>query len=69
MDVGEPKNKKRRGNLPKSQTDLMRQWYNDHIRNPYPTESEKHEMVRKTRLTLEQVKCPPFISFALDSVH
>ena len=55
MDAGEPKSKKRRGNLPKWQTDLMRSWYDAHIRNPYPTETEKHQMVRETGLTLEQV--------------
>ena len=54
VDNGEPRSKKRRGNLPKWQTDLMRSWYNAHIRNPYPTESEKHQMVRDTGLTLEQ---------------
>jgi len=55
MDGDEPRSKKRRGNLPKWQTDLMRSWYDAHIRNPYPTESEKHQMVRSTGLTLEQV--------------
>lgn len=61
MDGDEPRSKKRRGNLPKWQTDLMRSWYDAHIRNPYPTESEKHQMVRNTGLTLEQVnpeRCP-----------
>lgn len=61
MDGGEPRSKKRRGNLPKWQTDLMRSWYDAHIRNPYPTEQEKHQMVRSTGLTLEQVnphRCP-----------
>ena len=62
MDGDEPRSKKRRGNLPKWQTDLMRSWYDAHIRNPYPTESEKHQMVRNTGLTLEQVnpnRCSP----------
>ena len=52
---GERRNKKRRGNLPKWQTDFMRSWYNDHLNNPYPTDEEKHMIMRETGLTLEQV--------------
>ena len=52
---GERRNKKRRGNLPKWQTDFMRSWYNDHLGNPYPTDEEKHMIMRETGLTLEQV--------------
>ena len=52
---GERRSKKRRGNLPKWQTDFMRAWYNDHLGNPYPTDDEKHMIMRETGLTLEQV--------------
>lgn len=52
---GERRSKKRRGNLPKWQTDFMRAWYNDHLKNPYPTDEEKHMIMRETGLTLEQV--------------
>ena len=52
---GERRSKKRRGNLPKWQTDFMRAWYNDHVDNPYPNDEEKHMIVRETGLTLEQV--------------
>ena len=33
----------------------MRSWYNDHLGNPYPTDEEKHMIMRETGLTLEQV--------------
>ena len=33
----------------------MRSWYNDHLTNPYPTDEEKHMIMRETGLTLEQV--------------
>ena len=70
LDICKPKNKTRRGDHQKWQTDLMRQWYEDHIKDPYPTKFEKHEMARKSELSLEQVKRPPsFIPSALDSVH
>ena len=52
---GERKTKKRRGNLPKWQTDFMRAWYNNHFKNPYPTEEEKHMIMQETGLTIEQV--------------
>ena len=32
--------KRRRGNLPKQVTDLLRSWLNDHLHHPYPTEDE-----------------------------
>ena len=70
LDICKPKNKTRRGDHQKWQTDLMRQWYEDHIKDPYPTKFEKHEMARKSELSLEQVKRPPsFIPSALDSVN
>ncbi|KAG7007744.1 homeobox protein meis3 [Physcia stellaris] len=51
----ERRSKKRRGNLPKWQTDLMRSWYNAHVHNPYPTDEEKHVIMQETGLTIEQV--------------
>lgn len=47
--------KKRRGNLPKSITVILRQWLIEHCHNPYPTESEKKELKQKTGLTLNQI--------------
>lgn len=47
--------KKRRGNLPKSITVILRQWLIEHCQNPYPTESEKKELKQKTGLTLNQI--------------
>ena len=73
LDIRKSQNKKRRGDLQKWQTDVMKQWYEDHIRNPYPTKFEKQEMARKSELTLGQVKhaapTPFFIPSALDSVQ
>lgn len=54
----ERRSKKRRGNLPKWQTDLMRSWYNAHVNNPYPTDEEKHMIMQETGLTIEQVSDP-----------
>jgi hypothetical protein len=47
--------RKRRGNLPKSVTVILKQWLVDHCRNPYPTEAEKSGLRDKTGLTLNQI--------------
>ncbi|KAL8817382.1 MAG: hypothetical protein Q9191_008155, partial [Dirinaria sp. TL-2023a] len=54
VDAGEPSSKKRRGNLPRWKTDLMKRWYEAHIKNPYPNDQEKRELMAATDLTLEQ---------------
>ncbi|KAI8882156.1 hypothetical protein K501DRAFT_334248 [Backusella circina FSU 941] len=50
-----PTVRKRRGNLPKSVTAVLKQWLIDHCRNPYPTEVEKTGLRDKTGLTLNQI--------------
>jgi len=47
--------KRRRGNLPKPITDLLRKWLHAHEQHPYPTEDQKQDLVSKTGLTMNQV--------------
>lgn len=47
--------KKRRGNLPRPVTDILRQWLTNHIQHPYPTEEEKLKLMEQTGLTLNQL--------------
>jgi hypothetical protein len=47
--------RKRRGNLPKSVTAILKQWLIDHCKHPYPTEEEKRCLRLKTNLTLNQI--------------
>ncbi|KAG1437500.1 hypothetical protein G6F56_013073 [Rhizopus delemar] len=47
--------KKRRGNLPKTITAILREWLIEHCHNPYPTEAEKNQLRLKTGLTLNQI--------------
>ncbi|CEP15433.1 hypothetical protein [Parasitella parasitica] len=47
--------RRRRGNLPKSVTAILKQWLIDHSRHPYPTEEEKRSLRLKTELTLNQI--------------
>lgn len=49
------RNKKRRGNLPKAVTDILKTWLSNHLEHPYPSEDEKHELVARTGLSLAQV--------------
>jgi hypothetical protein len=48
-------NRKRRGNLPRHITDILRTWFHDHLEHPYPTEDEKQILVARTNLTIAQV--------------
>lgn len=48
--------KRRRGNLPKPVTDLLRAWLRDHVQHPYPTEEEKQMLMQQTGLTIHQVR-------------
>ncbi|EWC46954.1 hypothetical protein DRE_03716 [Drechslerella stenobrocha 248] len=47
--------KRRRGNLPKQVTDLLRNWLHAHLHHPYPTEDQKLELVSQTGLTMNQI--------------
>ena len=54
FDHGRP-GKRRRGNLPKHVTDILRGWLNDHLHHPYPTEDEKQMLMQQTGLNINQV--------------
>ena len=47
--------KRRRGNLPKPVTDLLKQWLLDHLDHPYPTEEDKQWFIAQTGLSISQV--------------
>lgn len=46
---------KRRGNLPKDVTSILRGWLTSHLGNPYPTEDDKMSLVAQTGLSMVQV--------------
>lgn len=50
-----PHQRKRRGNLPKDATKILRQWFDDHLEAPYPGEEVKNMLVVKTGLHISQV--------------
>jgi len=52
--TGDPKQRKRRGNLPKETTDKLRSWFVAHLHHPYPTEDEKQELMRQTGLQMSK---------------
>ncbi|MCJ1452880.1 hypothetical protein MMC28_003225 [Mycoblastus sanguinarius] len=47
--------KKRRGNLPRDTTDMLKAWFHDHIAHPYPTEEEKQILCSRTGLAMTQI--------------
>ncbi|KAG0175201.1 hypothetical protein DFQ30_010976 [Apophysomyces sp. BC1015] len=47
--------KRRRGNLPKAVTAILRDWLSKHKKHPYPTEEEKAALAKETSLTLNQI--------------
>ncbi|GMM42709.1 Cup9 protein [Hanseniaspora uvarum] len=49
------KKKKSRCNLPKHVTNILNEWLSDHLDNPYPTASEKKELIEKTNLSSVQL--------------
>jgi len=54
-DYPDHRNKRRRGNLPKAVTDILRSWFHDHISHPYPSEDEKQILMARTGLSISQV--------------
>lgn len=46
---------RRRGNLPRDVTNVLRAWLGSHLGNPYPTEDEKQQLVEQTGLSIVQV--------------
>lgn len=48
--------RRRRGNLPRDTTDILKQWCSEHLGHPYPTEEEKQMLCRRTGLQMTQVR-------------
>lgn len=54
-DPIDPKTKRRRGNLPKPVTDILRAWFHEHLDHPYPSEEDKQMFMTRTGLSISQV--------------
>jgi hypothetical protein len=51
--------RRRRGNLPKPITDILRLWLQDHLDHPYPSDEQKQVFIQRTGLSISQVcLCP-----------
>ncbi|EKD17560.1 homeobox domain-containing protein [Drepanopeziza brunnea f. sp. 'multigermtubi' MB_m1] len=53
--AGDNRPRKRRGNLPKETTDILRAWFMSHLQHPYPSEDEKQSLMRQTGLAMNQI--------------
>ncbi|RHZ71782.1 hypothetical protein CDV55_103244 [Aspergillus turcosus] len=49
------KNKRRRANLPKPATDILRAWFHEHLDHPYPSEEDKQMFATRTGLNASQI--------------
>jgi hypothetical protein len=49
-------NRKRRGNLPKDATNILKRWFHDNRATPYPSEDQKLELCTLTNLSMNQVR-------------
>ncbi|OGE51513.1 hypothetical protein PENARI_c013G08884 [Penicillium arizonense] len=54
-DTIDPKTKRRRGNLPKPVTDILRAWFHEHLDHPYPSEEDKQMFMTRTGLSISQI--------------
>lgn len=55
--------RRRRGNLPKHVTDVLKAWFSDHLDHPYPSDTDKQMLIAKTHLTISQVSRATVVSF------
>lgn len=53
--MGDSKQRKRRGNLPKETTDKLRAWFSEHLHHPYPSEDEKQDLMTQTGLQMSKL--------------
>lgn len=60
--------RRRRGNLPKQITDVLRIWLQDHLDHPYPSDEQKQIFIQRTGLTISQVsfQLSPLLHVDLD---
>lgn len=54
-DQADSRNRRRRGNLPKPVTDILRAWFHEHLDHPYPSEEDKQMFMTRTGLSISQV--------------
>jgi hypothetical protein len=47
--------RKRRGNLPKEATGILKEWFREHRESPYPSEEQKAQLCSMSGLSLNQV--------------
>ncbi|KAI9657318.1 MAG: hypothetical protein M1821_002998 [Bathelium mastoideum] len=47
--------RRRRGNLPREATNMMKKWFQEHLKSPYPSEEEKMQFCEMTGLSMNQV--------------
>ncbi|KAL4735198.1 homeobox KN domain-containing protein [Aspergillus similis] len=54
-DSTDARNRRRRGNLPKPVTEILKAWFHAHLDHPYPSEEDKQMLMSRTGLTINQI--------------
>ncbi|KAL6238211.1 hypothetical protein BDW75DRAFT_237706 [Aspergillus navahoensis] len=54
-DSTDSRNRRRRGNLPKPVTEILKAWFHAHLDHPYPSEEDKQMLMSRTGLTINQI--------------
>lgn len=61
--------RRRRGNLPKPVTTILRNWFHEHLDHPYPSEEDKQMLVTRTGLSISQVRVVLLLLFKSANSH
>ena len=61
-------NRKRRGNLPKEATNVLKEWFALNRASPYPTEDQKIELCTRTGLSLNQVRAQSSLALLVQAL-
>ncbi|RDW81037.1 homeobox domain-containing protein [Aspergillus mulundensis] len=54
-DSTDSRNRRRRGNLPKPVTEILKGWFHTNLEHPYPSEEDKQVLMSRTGLTINQI--------------
>ncbi|KAF0975786.1 hypothetical protein FDP41_005113 [Naegleria fowleri] len=55
FNTAKSKDKSKRFNIPKHARDILMEWLEKHFDHPYPSEEEKEELCKTTKLTMNQI--------------
>lgn len=61
--------RRKRRNFSKLATQVLNDYFNSHLSNPYPSEEAKEELARKCQITVSQVKMSDYFFQAICQLY